>query len=161
MLCNKYTHGSNLIRSAIPYTDRRSKKTMGLILSFMDLLNSFHGYSNEDDLKACDLDQEETDINALLNGIRPSCSDNEAAMVDQILGFLNVFKIMDVFNSFSSMASQNKDSYGDNQGFDTMDLLKNFLPEDQIETFENLSMILTAMSYDDNNTYDVGSEEDE
>lgn len=157
MMDNNYVHMAEIVKAALPHLDYKSLKIAGLFASFMEFMGSFYSFQNQDYIKALEVNNEnnkEIDIEGLLTSIKPVCHDSERQMVDTLL---NAFSTMKIFNMYNDImeASNNTNS----QSSSNLDLLKSFLPPEQVETFENLSMVLEAMSYDNMETCNEGSEE--
>lgn len=153
-------HTIELLQTAIPYLNKEKKRTMNIVLKAAEFQSSFYNIENQDELSACDLDETELDMEAMLLDMKRVCSNKENEVLDTIINFLNAQKLYHTyktaasFNSNSSTDSMNNyakilglgglndDMFSDNP----MDLIKNFLPPDQKASFDNISMLLSAMS---------------
>ncbi|HHT97991.1 MAG TPA: hypothetical protein GXZ90_08890 [Clostridiales bacterium] len=171
---------AEIMKAASPHLDFKTMRLVNLFTSFMDFMGSFSNFKSSPDLKSCDLDNNEINFEDLLSSIRPVCNDNEKQMVDTFLNLFNAMQMMDTyktimeatnmagdFNSFNDNDFESNDSNNKNGNQQTnnnnnmMEMLKTLLPSDQVDNFENISMVLNAMSYDNKESVDKRSENDE
>jgi len=150
MADNDLNHTADIMKAAIPYVDVRTKTTMNLFVKFMEFQGTYKNFNSRTGLAACGFDDEKMDMESLLSGIRPSCNKKEQEFIDTILNFLNTRK---VFNTYKDLMAATKAAEGSNDGTsgfggsnDMFSMLKAFLPADQMDTFENLSMVLNNMT---------------
>ena len=156
---NDFSHTAEIMKAAIPYVDTKTKTTMDLFVKFIEFQGTYQQFNSKTGLAACGFEKEDMDLEALLSGIRPCCNDKEKGFVDMILNFFNTRRIFNTYKEFmaaTAAASGNSDggtegsSEGSSSGFgsnnDMFGMLKAFLPADQMDTFENLSMVLNNMT---------------
>ncbi len=213
-------HTADIVKAALPFIDNKSRTMAELFVKVFELMGSFRTIRSSSNMAACGYDAGKIDLEGLLNGIRPVCSNKEREMVDRFLSFFNMRKMIEMYNnlmetmktmqefggfpfgdtgneadsdnvtgnfgglnfesifknfqnSSSSDSTQAADEFqtkeaeedkdftetsndnktnSANSGFgskDTMfEMLKTMVPPDKLSTFENLSMLLNTMSYD-------------
>lgn len=127
-------HTAELIKTALPYVDIRTKLTLDLLVKVYELIICIRNFRTKD-IAACGFgnNNEKVDMETLLNKIRPNCNQKERAFVDKILNifqakrmfemyntYMEAMKVMEGFEGFSG-----KDSDKDNEG-SFMNNLTNF-----------------------------------
>lgn len=232
-----YLHTAEIMKAALPYIDTRSRGFVEIITKFLDLMASLKAAAYN--MAACGYQESKTDMEGMLNGIRPLCNNREREFIDRILSFFNMKRMMEtynnimsamktmqefdgfnftdgdsgfnadniagnfsgsnfesIFNSFQSsfntdteakvddyndfpsgnetQAAENIEAdYSDQKNSDSsytenkgngmnpkmLDMLKAMVPPEQRSTFENLSMLLNTMSYDNNSKPDHSKEQ--
>lgn len=246
-------HTTEIMKAALPYIDTGNRGIAELLVKAFDLMGSLKSLKSSENLAACGYTAGKLDIEGLLNGIKPVCSNREKEMIDRILGYFNMKRMFEMYNnimetmknmqdfggfpfgdsdnaddtdnvtgnfgssnfqsifemfknvnstdtSADSEPSTNhdsEDSYkGDNSKDDNskddifkedsendsdhkgkeeakqsnssgskpndmmFEMLKTMLPPEQVTTFENLSMLLSTMSYDNNSKPDNKEQND-
>jgi hypothetical protein len=213
-------HTAEVVKAALPFIDPKSKVMAEFFVRIFELMGSLKSLKSPNNMAACGFEDSKLDMEGLLNGIRPVCSNKEREMVDR---FLNIFRIKkmfemynsvmetmktmqefggfsfddggsgadtdtvtgnfggsnfeSIFNSFRNSSANtsetdsgtghtqdsdydkeksesNDSSAFNNSGGKTNDMMfemfKTMIPPEKLSTFENLSMLLNTMSYDNN-----------
>lgn len=153
-------HTVVILSTAIPYLNGRSRKSMNMMLKAAEFANSFKDFGRNDELSACDLQPTAIDTENMLLDMKKVCSDKEREFLDVIINFINAQKIYNTYKTIANTSSTSSDgnfsNYAKMLGMSNMyenmgsssaiDLLKNLLPQEQKESFDNISMLLNAMS---------------
>lgn len=207
-------HTAEIMKAALPYIDAHNKVMVEFLVKLFELIGYFKTFRNSLSLAACGYGDGKTDMEGMLNNIRPVCNKKERDLIDKILNIFNMKRAMDMYNkmmdamnamqqdsedfSFDSPASDTSEedtsadfSYNNpdmdavrtdrNDSDDTADapvppegssastpvindrmlqMLKAIVPPEQKVTFDNLSMLLNAMSYDNNSKADESKEQE-
>lgn len=232
MADQSFSHTAEVMRAALPYFDSRSKVRAEIFTKLFDVMGSLRTITSPLNMAACGFESTKFDLEGMLNGIRPICSNREREFIDRILNFFNMRRMFETYNNmmsamkamqgfegfpfgdsqtgddtdtvtgnfsgmnfesiFGNSESKSKESEADadrqsdaafasdtdhfdhqDQEYDSekasdgdqtphfgntsgpmnnkmFDMLKAMVPPEQMSTFENLSMLLNSMSYDNN-----------
>lgn len=96
---NDFLHTAEILKTALPYVDVRTKVTMDLLLKFYELKECYR-HLRTNDMAACGFEKEKVDLETMLTNIRPKCSEKERAFVDRILGIFNAKKMFEMYNTY-------------------------------------------------------------
>ncbi len=132
-------HTAELLKTALPYVDMKSRLTLELLVKLYELTICMRNFTNND-VSACGFENEKADMESLLNSIRPKCNENEQAFVDKMLNvfqakkmfemynnYMEAMKAMEGFEGFNGFGSANSDSKTDgNSSASFMNSLKDF-----------------------------------
>lgn len=89
-------HTTELLKTALPYVGIRSRLTLELLVKLYELIICMRNFMTND-ISACGFENEKTDMEALLNSIRPKCNKQEQAFVDK---FLSIFQAKRMFEMY-------------------------------------------------------------
>ncbi len=103
------THTADIIKAAIPYVDSPLKGTAELFAKFLDVMGSLKSANKPGKLAASGFLNSKIDLEGLLKGIRPVCSDKEREMVDRFLSFFNMKRAFEMYNNMMSMMKSMQD----------------------------------------------------
>lgn len=92
-------HTAELLKTALPYVDIKSRLTLDFIVKLYDLIICMQNLRTQD-VSACGLENEKVDIETLLNKIRPKCNDNERPFVDKILNIFQAKRTFEMYNTY-------------------------------------------------------------
>ena len=92
-------HTADLLKTALPYVDVKSRLTLELLVKLYELIICMRNYTNND-ISACGFENDKADMEALLNIIRPKCSINEQAFVDKMLNIFQAKKMFEMYNTY-------------------------------------------------------------
>ncbi len=86
------------------------------------------------------------DMEGLLTAVRPLASRRERSVLDMILGFFQMRRMMQMMQVMQAMQSGEPED-GEESGppSDMFDMLKGFLTPEQQETFESMSAMMSMM----------------
>ncbi|EOT27353.1 hypothetical protein VSQ32_03290 [Lachnospiraceae bacterium KK002] len=80
-----------MIKAAIPYLDNSRQKNMAMLVKFMELQRTMALFQNPgNDLKMCSEEEREDPVQ-MLSAIREYCTDREKEVIDNIIGFVQMF----------------------------------------------------------------------
>lgn len=126
-------HTTEILRSALPHVNTKSKLTLDLLVKLYELIVCLRNYRTND-VTACSFEDEKMDMEALLNNIRPKCNEKERPFVDRILSifqtkrmfemyntYMEAMKTMQGFEGFGGGASDENDSGGGANSFSGFD----------------------------------------
>lgn len=153
------SHTVELLSTAIPYLNGRPKKSINMLLKTAELMDSFKDLQNKEELSACDIHTTEIDTENMLQDMKKLCTDKEREFLDVIINFINAQKIYNTYRTIANVSSSNNSSFGDYaktlglssmsenlNNNNTMEILKNLLPPEQRSSFDNISMLINAMT---------------
>ena len=93
-------HTAELLKTALPFIDARSRLTLDLLLKLFELIACLNNFRTNN-IAACNYDEnEEADMESLLNKIRPKCNEKEAVFVDKMLSIFQAKKVFEMYNSY-------------------------------------------------------------
>lgn len=97
-------HTAELLKTALPYVDVRSRLTLELLVKLYELIICMRNFSTNN-INACGFENEKADMEALLSNIRPKCSNYEQAFVDKILNIFQAKRMFEMYNSYMEAMS--------------------------------------------------------
>lgn len=92
-------HTTELLRTALPYVDIKSRLTLDLLIKLYELIICMRNFTNKD-MTACNFENESADMEALLKSIRPKCDKNEQTYVDKMLNIFQAKRIFEMYNTY-------------------------------------------------------------
>jgi len=106
-------HTAELIKSAIPYADVRSKFILDLLVKLYELIACLRNFRTKD-MAACGFENtyEKVDAETLLKKIRPSCNQKERAFVDKLLNIFQAKRIFEMYITYMQ-AMEGFDGFSD------------------------------------------------
>ncbi len=124
-------HTADIIKAALPYVDSKLKGMAELFAKLLDLMGSLKSTAKSDTLAASGLKSTKIDLEGLLNGIRPVCTNKEREIVDKILNIFNIKRMFEMYNNMMSAMNVMQEFGGFNFGdsgtaSDTDDITGNF-----------------------------------
>lgn len=139
-----FLHTAEILKTALPYVDARSKPTLNLFVKLYELIICMRKY-NSKDMTACGFESEQADMETLLNKIRPNCNQQERSFVDKILNIFQAKKAFEMYNTymeamnvmqgFETEGSEGDDTSGFMNSFKGFDLSSLFA-ENQVESLD-------------------------
>lgn len=118
-------HTAELIKTALPYVDIRSKLILDLLVKLYELIACLRNIRSKD-IAACGFENanEKVDLEALLKKIRPNCNQKERVFIDKILNIFQAKKIFEMYNTYMEVMNamegfdgfSGDDRPGDNAG---------------------------------------------
>lgn len=144
------SHTIQMLKAAVPYVDKKTKRSMGIIIQTAELAESLQGSSSEE-ISACDLEDEKIDLEAMFGNMRQYCNEKEGELIDLVLNFVKARKL---YTSYQSFNAANSTHSSGGTGFNGTpfssfgnipEFLMSMLSPEQQSQFENLNMILSAM----------------
>lgn len=110
-------HTTEMLKTALPYVDVRTKLTMDLLLKLFELMVSIRNFRTND-ITACGFDEnEEADMETLLNKIKPKCNKQEVVFVDQLLSVFQAKRMFEMYNSYAEVMNTMQ-GFKDFEGFE-------------------------------------------
>lgn len=92
-------HTAELLKTAMPYIDVKSRLTLELLVKLYELIICMRNFTTND-ISACDFENEKADMEALLNNIRPKCNKDEQAFVDKMLNIFQAKRMFEMYNTY-------------------------------------------------------------
>lgn len=158
---NNLSHTMDIIRAAFPYLDSQAQQTLNLFLKTGELLETIQSVKQDGIVTALSIRKQSIDIEALLNGIRTVCTQQEKDLIDTVL---NILKAKNLYNTYTTLASamtsqsestdnsdntEHTNNFGSMFGMEgnpnMMEILEAFLSPEQKSTFDNLNMMFSVM----------------
>ncbi len=88
-----------MLKTALPYMKGNQKRQFAILIKYMELQNTAVLFSQEDKvLSMCSVEENESNLPAMLNALRPFCTSKELETVDM---FVNVFSMLETWRDFS------------------------------------------------------------
>ncbi len=110
------SHTATLIKAASPYFDPDTQRSLHLLASIYDVMDSVQLLSQKKSVSALSFSIKNVDIEGLLKGIRPVCSSEEKSLVDKFLNIFSMKRMFETYQTMSSMMSMfNQDSSSNDQ----------------------------------------------
>jgi hypothetical protein len=98
-----YMHSVNIMRAALTYFDRRTRRIADLMTKILDLIYCFRYFRQPLDEDEYDSGNYKMDVEGLLTEIRPHCNDRERPIIDQILGIFNAKRMYEAYTTYMNM----------------------------------------------------------
>lgn len=154
-------HTAELLKTALPYVDVRTKLTLDLLVKLYELIICFRNFRTND-IAACGFENKKVDAEALLNEIKPKCNQQERAFVDKILNIFQAKRMFEMYNSYMEVMKtmQGFEGFGkeDSDGDNTGNVMNNFSNFDFSSLFgDNFN----AASFSDEDTNSFTLDENE
>ncbi|NLK99823.1 MAG: hypothetical protein GX271_04080 [Clostridiales bacterium] len=92
-------HTADLLKTALPYVDAKSRLTLELLVKLYELIICMRNFTNND-ISACGFDNDKADMEALLKNIRPKCNKDEQAFVDKMLNVFQAKRMFEMYNTY-------------------------------------------------------------
>jgi hypothetical protein len=92
-------HTAELLKTALPYVDIKSRLTLELLIKLYELNICIRNFTTND-ISACGFENEKADMEALLNSIKPKCNMNELAFVDKMLNIFQAKRMFEMYNTY-------------------------------------------------------------
>lgn len=156
-------HTAELLKTALPYVDVRSKFFLDLLVKIYELIACLRNFRTKD-MAACGFENtsEKVDAETLLKKIRPSCTPKERAFVDKILSIFQAKRIYEMYNAYMEAMNESGNFDGfpgnDNGEGNTDNLMNSFSDIDLSEIVGNDDSYINypATSYADTAPADCG-----
>ncbi len=92
-------HTAELLKTALPYIDIKSRLTLELLVKLYELIICMRNFTTND-ISACGFENEKADMEALLSNIRPKCNKYEQSFVDKMLNIFQAKRMFEMYNSY-------------------------------------------------------------
>lgn len=109
-----YIHTAEIMKAAVPYINSRSRSIVEFFSKALDFMGTFRQFTNSNSMAACGFENEKTDLEGLLKGIRPICNSKEQEMIDRVLSIFNAKRMFEMYNSFMSVMNTMEGFSSDN-----------------------------------------------
>ena len=74
------TREIQMLKTVVPYMKSSQKKQFAILIKYMELQNTLHVFSKEEQvLSMCSLPEEENNPQSLLNSLRPFCTPTQTS----------------------------------------------------------------------------------
>ena len=91
------TREIQMLKTVIPYMKSSQKKQFAILIKYMELQNTRHIFSQEEQvLSMCFLPEEENKLKSLLNSLRPFCTPKELETIDMLT---NMFSMLETYET--------------------------------------------------------------
>ena len=91
------TREIQMLKTVIPYIKSSQKKQFSILIKYMELQNTLHIFSQEEQvLSMCSLPEEENNPQSLLNSLRPFCTPIELETIDMLT---NLFSMLETYET--------------------------------------------------------------
>ncbi len=91
------TREIQMLKTVIPYMKSSQKKQFAILIKYMELQNTLHIFSQEEQvLSMCSLPEEENTPQSLLNSLRPFCTPKELETIDMLT---NMFSMLETYET--------------------------------------------------------------
>lgn len=91
------TREIQMLKTVIPYMKSSQKKQFAILIKYMELQNTLHIFSQQEQvLSMCSLPEEENNPQSLLNSLRPFCTPKEIETIDMLT---NMFSMLETYET--------------------------------------------------------------
>ena len=91
------TREIQMLKTVIPYMKSSQKKQFAILIKYMELQNTLHIFSQEEQvLSMCSLPEEENNPQSLLHRLRPFCTPKELETIDMLT---NMFSMLETYET--------------------------------------------------------------
>ena len=159
-------HTAEILKTALPYVDIKSRLTLELLVKLYELIICMRNFTNKD-IAACGFENEKADMETLLNSIKPKCNKDEQAFVDKMLNVFQAKRMFEMYNTYMETMNTMQgfegfgggDVDGDNGGDASADFMNSFKDFDfssilgegfDTESFLNSYRTMSSGSNDEN-----------
>lgn len=151
---NFSNHGMQIFKTALPYLDSKSSRTVNMIVQVTDLLGTVKELQNPSELSICEVGEDKTDTEAMLMEIKNISTPSEREFIDVLINFYKAKSLYNTYKTLISSSSSSHDNAGGNLGgmfgfsdsSNMLEMLMTFIPPEQKSTFETLSMLMSTMN---------------
>lgn len=138
-------HTTELLKTALPYVDAKSRLTLELLVKLYELIICMRNFTNKD-ITAYEFESEKADMETLLNSIKPKCNEYELGFVDKMLNVFQAKRMFEMYNTYMEAMNAMQGFEGfSGGGFDD-----DFDVESFINSFSNMSSANNVDNYIDN-----------
>ena len=92
-------HTAEILKTALPYVDIKSRLTLELLVKLYELIICMRNFTNKD-IAACGFENEKADMETLLNSIKPKCNKDEQVFVDKMLNVFQAKRMFEMYNTY-------------------------------------------------------------
>jgi hypothetical protein len=151
---NFSNHGMQIFKTALPYLDSKSRRTVNMIVQVTDLLGTVKELQNPSELSICEVGEDKTDTEAMLMEIKNISTPSEREFIDILINFYKAKSLYNTYKTLISSSSSSNDNargnlgnmFGFSDNSNMFEMLMSFIPPEQKSTFETLSMMMSTMS---------------
>lgn len=108
-------HTVDLLKTALPYVDVKSRLTLELLVKLYELIICMRNFTNND-ISACGFENDKADMETLLVNIRPKCRGEEQAFVDKMLNVFQAKRMFEMYNTYMEAMNAMEGFDGFNNG---------------------------------------------
>lgn len=130
-------HNIEMIKAALPYMNSRAQKSFEILIKTDELRNTMQNLDSKE-LSACDVKPNSIDMETFLLQIRSLSNKRESEMIDNMLHFIKMQKLLTTYRSFMNTKPENADSL--------MEFFLSQMAPEQKANFENMNMMFNAMN---------------
>lgn len=130
-------HNIEMVKAALPYMNTRTKKSFEILIKTDELMNTVQSMESAE-LSACDVKPNSIDMEAFLMQMRALSNNREGEMIDNMLHFIKMQKLLTAYRSFMTAKPENSDNL--------MEFFLSQLAPEQKANFENINMMFNTMN---------------
>ncbi|MFW5645858.1 MAG: hypothetical protein ACOCMX_01040 [Acetivibrio ethanolgignens] len=130
-------HNIEMIKAALPYMNSRAQKSFEILVKTDELRNTIQNLDSKD-LSACDVKPNSIDMETFLLQMRSLSNKRESEMIDSMLHFIKMQKLLTAYRSFMNNKPENADNL--------MEFFLSQMAPEQKANFENINMMFNAMN---------------
>lgn len=130
-------HNIEMIKAALPYMNSRAQKSFEILIKTDELRNTMQNLDSKE-LSACDVKPNSIDMETFLLQMRSLSNKRESEMIDNMLHFIKMQKLLTTYRSFMNTKPENADSL--------MEFFLSQMAPEQKANFENMNMMFNAMN---------------
>ncbi|KSV59859.1 hypothetical protein [Acetivibrio ethanolgignens] len=130
-------HNIEMIKAALPYMNSRAQKSFEILVKTDELRNTIQNLDSKE-LSACDVKPNSIDMETFLLQMRSLSNKRESEMIDSMLHFIKMQKLLTAYRSFMNNKPENADNL--------MEFFLSQMAPEQKANFENINMMFNAMN---------------
>lgn len=138
MADNDMLHTTEILKSALPFFDVRTKTTMDLLVKVFDLIGSLQNLQKKPHIVSA-TEKHKLDLEAMLTNIKPVCNSRERSFVDQMLNIFQAKRTMEMYNNYMSMMKSMQGDSSSQEGNAAENFAKNLAGIDLSSIYKNNS----------------------
>lgn len=130
-------HNIEMIKKALPYMNSRTQKSFEILVKANELRSTIENLDSKE-LSACDVKPNSIDMETFLLQMRSLSNKRESEMIDNMLHFIKMQKLLTAYRSFMNTKPENSDNL--------MEFFLSQMAPEQKANFENINMMFNAMN---------------
>lgn len=135
---------TKMLRAAMPFFEPETADVLEAAAGVFEVRDLLMGQKEHTDLIVCGGEGREPDMEGLFRTIREFANERECRMIDMILQFFQIRRMMDLMKLMEMSGNVQGQESQSPEGM--MDILKSAMPKEQQENFEMLEMVLSMMN---------------
>lgn len=130
-------HNLEMIKAALPYMNPRTQKSFEVLIKTDELKNTIQGLDGAE-LSACELKPNSIDMETFLTQMRALSNKRESEIIDNLLHFIKLQKLLTAYRSFMTAKPENSDNI--------MEFFLSQMAPEQKANLDNINLMFNALN---------------